>query len=105
MADADIYRMARKRVRQKRKFYTHFMSWLVMSVFFILLNLFTADFFWAIFPILGWGVAIAFHAIKVFSFTYGDDWEQREIEKEITKIKSREGAYAQEEFSSKEEFV
>lgn len=105
MADAEIYRMARKRVKQKRKFYTHFMSWLVMSVFFILLNLFTSEFFWAVFPILGWGVAIAFHAIKVFSFTYGDEWEHREIEKEITKIKLREGSYSKEEYSSKEEFV
>jgi len=63
------------------------MTWVVMSVFFILLNLFTSDIFWAIFPILGWGVAVAFHAIRVFSFTYGDDWEQREIEKEIAKMK------------------
>jgi len=105
MADADIYRMARKRVTQKRKFYTHFMSWLVMSVFFILLNLFTADFFWAVFPILGWGVAIAFHAIKVFSFTYGDDWEHREIEKEMTKIKKRDVSFSQKEYGNKEEFV
>lgn len=85
--DREIYKIATKRVKEKRKFYTHLMSWLLMSVFFILLNLFTSDIFWAIFPILGWGVAVAFHAIRVFSFTYGDDWEQREIEKEIARIK------------------
>lgn len=85
--DSEIYKIAKKRVSEKRKFYSHLMTWVIMSVFFILLNLFTSDIFWAIFPILGWGVAVAFHAIRVFSFTYGDDWEQREIEKEIAKIK------------------
>ncbi len=85
--DREIYKIAKKRVSEKRKFYSHLMTWVVMSVFFILLNLFTSDIFWAIFPILGWGVAVAFHAIRVFSFTYGDDWEQREIEKEIAKMK------------------
>ena len=85
--DNEIYKIAKKRVSEKRKFYSHLMTWVIMSVFFILLNLFTSDIFWAIFPILGWGVAVAFHAIRVFSFTYGDDWEQREIEKEIAKIK------------------
>ena len=74
------------------------MTWVIMSVFFILLNLFTSDIFWAIFPILGWGVAVAFHAIRVFSFTYGDDWEQREIEKEIAKIKQNKQPHADSDY-------
>ncbi len=61
-----------------------------MSVFFILLNIFTSNFFWAIFPILGWGIMLAFHGIKVFSTVYGDEWEEREIEKEMEKLRRNE---------------
>lgn len=84
------YERARKKVREKRKFYSHFMTWGIMSIFFILLNLFTSDYFWAVFPILGWGIGVAFHGIKAFSINYGDDWEERQIIKEMKKLKERE---------------
>lgn len=87
--DNYTYEKARKIVVEKRKFYTHMASWIVMSLFFIFLNLFTSDFFWAVFPILGWSIGLAFHGIRVFSLTYGDDWEQKEIEKEMQKLKNR----------------
>ena len=85
--DYHIYKKAKKRVRDKRKFYSHFVTWGVMSFFFIMLNLFTSDFFWAIFPILGWGIGLAFHGIKVFSSSYGEDWEEREIKREMERIR------------------
>lgn len=84
------YEKARKKVREKRKFYTHFMTWGAMSIFFILLNLFTSDYFWAIFPILSWGIALAIHGIRVFSINYGDDWEEREIIKEMDRLRQKE---------------
>lgn len=88
--DYHIYKKAKKRVKDKRRFYTHVISWAVMSIFFILLNIFTSNFFWAIFPILGWGIMLAFHGIKVFSTVYGDEWEERQIEKEMEKLKRNE---------------
>jgi len=88
--DYHIYKKAKKRVKDKRRFYTHVISWAIMSVFFILLNIFTSNFFWAIFPILGWGIMLAFHGIRVFSTVYGDVWEEREIEKEMEKLKRNE---------------
>jgi len=59
----------------------------MFSAFFLLLNIFTSNHFWAIFPILGWGIAVAIHALRIFSASYGDDWEERQIQKEIAKIK------------------
>lgn len=93
--DNEFYQIAKKKVKEKKRFYTHFTSWAVMSVFFILLNLFTSDVFWAVFPILGWGVGLAFHAIRVYSVTYGEDWEDREIKKEISKMKLKERSYSE----------
>lgn len=88
--DYHIYKKAKKRVKDKRRFYTHVISWAVMSVFFILLNIATSDYPWSIFPILGWGIGLAFHGIKVFSTVYGDDWEERQIEKEMEKLRRNE---------------
>lgn len=91
--DYHIYKIAKKKVKEKRKFYSHLLTWGIMSVFFILLNLFTTNVFWAIFPILGWGIGLAFHGIKVFSINYGDEWEEREIQKEMDKLRQRETYY------------
>jgi len=44
---------------RKAKFLKHFRTYLVMSLFFILLNAFGgSDHFWAIYPILGWGIGV-----------------------------------------------
>lgn len=70
---------------EKKKLYRHVLTWIVMSVFFILINLATSNYFWAIFPVLGWGIAVAFHAIRVLS----DEWEEQEIERELHRYQDR----------------
>ncbi len=85
MSDQKLYERARTRVKSRKKFYSHIITWVVMSVFFILVNLFTTDYFWAIFPILAWGIGVAFHGIQVFS----DEWEDREIESEYDRLKRK----------------
>ena len=87
--DDRIYTIARKRVRERKRFYKHLFSWFIMSVFFVFMNLFTSDYFWAIFPILGWGIGVAFHGMRVFAMDYGEDWEERQIEKEMERMKRR----------------
>lgn len=85
MSDDQIYSRARQKVKVRKKFYTHVITWVLMSVMFITFNLFTTDYFWAIFPILAWGIGVAFHGIQVFS----DEWEEYEIEKEFNRMRSR----------------
>ena len=86
------YNEARRRVKKVKGFYSHFTSWLVFSVFFIFLNLSTGGRdFWAIFPIMGWGVVVAFHAVGVFGVPgLGKDWEERLLEREIERIDREE---------------
>ena len=95
----ELYEQAKSRVKAKRKFYTHVTSWVVMSIFFILLNLSTTDYFWAIFPILGWGIGVAFHGIQVFS----SEWEDGEIEREYLRLKRKRRAMQPEEEDLAEE--
>lgn len=85
MSSDKLYDQVRTRVKSRKKFYSHILTWVIMSVFFILINLFTTDYFWAIFPILAWGIGVAFHGIQVFS----DEWEDQEVEKEYERLKKR----------------
>ena len=85
MSGQKLYDQARTRVKHRKKFYSHIVTWIIMSVFFILINLFTTDYFWAIFPILAWGIGVAFHGLQVFS----DEWEDDEITKEYNRLKKK----------------
>jgi hypothetical protein len=85
---------ARKRVKKLKSFYSNFASWIVFSVFFIMLNVFTSsDSFWAIFPIMGWGIGVAFQAFDVFGLPgFGKNWEEKALQREMDRIKYKQDA-------------
>lgn len=85
-------RRARKRVRRIKGFYGHFTSWAVFSAFFIFINLWTDPReFWAIYPIVSWGVGLVFHAVGVFGLPgMSDDWEERMLERELERLERHE---------------
>ena len=73
-------------VRAIKGFYVHASQYLIVMTFLVILNLVvTPRFFWAIFPILGWGVGVAFHGLRVFDMIplLTGDWEKREVEKRL----------------------
>ena len=76
-------------VKKEKRFYKHFGTWLIFSVFFILLNYFTSrGEFWAIYPIMGWGVGVASHALGVFGLPgFGKSWEAKRYEKEMERYR------------------
>ena len=48
-------------------FKRHLRTYLVMSVFFVVLNLITSgSSFWAIWPILGWGIGVALQGMSLY---------------------------------------
>ncbi|MDI3287209.1 protein kinase [Polyangium sp. 15x6] len=55
---------AARRARQKQRLVRHAAMWGVFSVFFFLLDMLTAGGMWWFFPVLGWGVGLAAHAVK-----------------------------------------
>ncbi|MDI1437415.1 protein kinase domain-containing protein [Polyangium sorediatum] len=55
---------AARRARQKQKLEQHVAMWGVFSVFFFLLDMVTVGGHWWFFPVLGWGVGLAAHAVK-----------------------------------------
>lgn len=59
----------KKRNKKLKGFFSNFASWLIMSTFFIILNSLTySGHWWAIWPILGWGIGVAFHAMSIFKY-------------------------------------
>ncbi|TXF91408.1 2TM domain-containing protein [Neolewinella aurantiaca] len=57
-----------KTLREKKTdFRRHFRTYLVMSVFFVCLNFFGgSNHFWAIWPILGWGIGVAMQGLSLY---------------------------------------
>jgi hypothetical protein len=92
MTEEDIIKKAEKRVKAKKGFYAHLSSYVISIGFFFFVNLLSSPgdwwFFW---PALGWGIGLASHYIAVFGFfgSKDDDWEERELEKEIERLKRK----------------
>lgn len=82
------YRDARKRVEQLKAFYFHLAIYLLAVPGFIYLNTISSpNFPWALFPIFGWGLGVASHAMEAFNYHpfLGKNWEEQKIRKIMTK--------------------
>jgi hypothetical protein len=93
MADSPDYQRARARVRALRGFYVHLTVYLLVNLGLFLLDLLTppAGLIWFYWPLLGWGIGLAVHAVIVFGLGgwLGRDWEERKIRELIEKDKGR----------------
>jgi len=80
------YANAKKKVEARMGFYIHLAVYLVVNTFLVILNLaYTNDYFWAIWPMLGWGSGLIVHGLNTFVFTAESSWKKRLIEKEMQK--------------------
>ncbi|MDZ7951931.1 MAG: 2TM domain-containing protein [Nostoc sp. DedQUE12b] len=60
---------------RRRAFWSNFVSFLAVNLFLIILNLITSpSYFWAIFPVLGWGLGLFFHWWSVYQ-SKSEDYE------------------------------
>jgi hypothetical protein len=57
-----------ERLKKKHDFYPHVIAYVLVNLFLVGIWAVTgAGFFWPVFPILGWGIGIAFHTWDTFS--------------------------------------
>lgn len=54
------------KTQRKKKFYEHLWSYIFVNGFLFAINAITGGFPWVIFPILGWGLGLAFDARDAF---------------------------------------
>lgn len=88
--DDKLYREARKRVRRKKKFFSHLLSYFTIGLFLTFINWYTRPgHWWVQWVWIGWGIGIFFHAIGLYkrNILFGDEWEEKEIQKEMDRMK------------------
>ena len=76
------YIRARERVEELKKFYGNLTSYLFVITMLAVVNYLTYwDYKWFLWPALGWGIGLAFHAAKTFRWNpfFSRDWEERKI--------------------------
>jgi sensor histidine kinase YesM len=81
------YLRAKKRVEELKGFYGNLTSYCFVIPSLALINYYTYwDHKWFVYPMLGWGLGLTFHAFGVFG--YGKSWEERKIQEFLNKDKT-----------------
>jgi hypothetical protein len=118
MTDKELYKQAKKRVEAKRSVWIHAAVYVLVNAFLVIIYFVTGgnsggtvtdtatitigntiitgtngggavvEYFWPIWPMLGWGLGLAIHAAVVFSSLKNFD---SEVEKEFIKLKATSG--------------
>lgn len=89
--EQNIYLKAQKRVEDLKGFYGNLTMYILVMIGLTILNLSTyPQFLWFFYPMIGWGIGVAVHAIAVFNFIpiFGRDWEEKKINELMQKGKS-----------------
>jgi uncharacterized membrane protein len=87
--DSGLRKFAIEQLKKKREFQAHLIAYATVNLFLIVIWFVTgADFFWPIFPLLGWGIGLAFHAWDVYS---PERLSEEKIRAEMERIRRRTG--------------
>ena len=80
--DRERYERARRRVREIRAFYRHLTVFVGVNVLLHIINFVASPrAYWAIWPLLGWGIGLVMHGVATYRWLpfAGKDWEERKI--------------------------
>lgn len=75
-------------VKDLKGFYSHLAKYAVVIFSLLILNIVKSpDYYWVIWPALGWGIGVFFHGLNVFEVFnfFGPRWEKRQVEKRLNK--------------------
>jgi hypothetical protein len=89
MSEKELYEAARRRVEEKKGFFVHLAVYILVNIMLVIIWAFPAGggYPWFIWPLGGWGIGLLFHFLGVFVFSRKTDWDRREIEKEVERLK------------------
>ncbi len=80
--EKNAYFNAKKRVEEIKGFYGNLSSYVVVISTLAIINLCTSpEYLWFFWPMLGWGIGVIFHGLRVFNYMpfLGSDWEEKKI--------------------------
>jgi hypothetical protein len=83
--EGDLRERAIAKLKKKREFTAHLLAYVLVNVFLVAIWAVTSDgtLFWPIFPILGWGIGLAFHGWDV----YGSPPREEQIHHEMARLR------------------
>ncbi|MFT3795756.1 2TM domain-containing protein [Flavobacterium sp.] len=90
-ATESAYYKAQKRVEDIKGFYGNFWSYVLICGGLAILNLVTyPQYWWFLYPAIGWGIGVLVHGMSVFNYMpfLGRDWEEKKIQQLIEKEKN-----------------
>ncbi|MET7027866.1 2TM domain-containing protein [Sediminicola luteus] len=108
MENKDLIKKERalQRIKELKEFYIHLTVYIAINSFIsvnkVIRNMNNGETFEEAFLDFGtfaiwifWGIGLAFHAMKVFSFNpfFGKDWEERQIKKYMEKEENESKKY------------
>ncbi len=83
------YERAVLKAEQKLRFYTHSIVYVLVNAMLIAINLLNnPQKIWFYWPLAGWGIGLALHAMQVFLGTADSSFKQRLIQHELEKEQS-----------------
>lgn len=95
--DQQLRAKAEKRVSAKIGFHRHLASYVIINIFLVLIWLIvgltsggSAWWPWFIFPMVGWGIGLAFHAVNTYGAAAGGSRHEAMVQREMQKQRDRE---------------
>jgi len=89
MANPMLLKQARRRANAKIGFYIHAVIFTLVNMGLIGLNVAIGGFLWSLFPLVGWGIGLVFHAFGVFGFPGAAQLNQRMINAEMRNLENK----------------
>jgi uncharacterized RDD family membrane protein YckC len=86
--DDETYLRAKRRVQEIKDFYAHLIVYIIVNAVLVLINLLvTPGFLWFLFPLIGWGIGLFFHAVFGFGIfgVFTKEWEDKKIKEYMDK--------------------
>jgi hypothetical protein len=89
--DVELRRLAIRRADMKLGFRSHLLAYVCVNAGLVAINLATTglDPFWAIWPMIGWGIGVFAHGVTVYMD--GEGMRDRLIEQELEKLRKTRG--------------
>jgi hypothetical protein len=79
--DERLRQIAVERLKKRSEFGAHLLAYVLVNAFLVAIwAMSDSGFFWPVFPIMGWGIGVAFNAWDVYRRPPTEDRIRREIE-------------------------
>lgn len=86
MENREAYLKAKKTVNARLALRLHLALFAIANLFMAIVNVVTSpQYLWFLWPLLGWGVGVCFHAMIVFAFYGKSSLRERMLKEEMEK--------------------